>query len=107
MLGEVACSPMLLFFSSRRRHTRCLSDWSSDVCSSDLEFKMDKTCNIGVGIGKRSFTAAQILENAKAVLDAVGKAKPASFKGNYIKNVAISSSQSPSVRIASTEYGKY
>src|SRR6195952_6037348 len=28
--------PMLFFFSSRRRHTRCLSDWSSDVCSSDL-----------------------------------------------------------------------
>jgi large subunit ribosomal protein L1 len=68
---------------------------------------MDKTCNIGVGIGKRSFTTAQILENALAVLDAVGKAKPASFKGNYIKSVAISSSQSPSVRIASTEYGKY
>src|SRR5947199_7981537 len=30
-------SPSLFFFSSRRRHTRCLSDWSSDVCSSDLE----------------------------------------------------------------------
>src|SRR5262245_66278639 len=29
----------LFFFSSRRRHTRCLSDWSSDVCSSDLEFQ--------------------------------------------------------------------
>ena len=51
--------------------------------------------------------AAQILENAQAVLEAVGKAKPASFKGHYIKTVALSSSQSPSVRIASTEYGKY
>src|ERR1035438_10565538 len=103
----MCCSPMLLFFSSRRRHTRCLSDWSSDVCSSDLEFKMDKTCNIGVGIGKRSFPPAQILENAKAVLEAVGKAKPASFKGHYIKTAALSSSQSPSVRIASAEYGQY
>jgi large subunit ribosomal protein L10 len=43
---------------------------------------MDKAANIGVGVGKRSFTAAQILENAAAVLDAMGKAKPASFKGN-------------------------
>jgi len=77
------------------------------VKAGRVEFKMDKTCNIGVGIGKRSFTSAQILENAQAVIEAVGKAKPASFKGHYIKNIAISSSQSPSVRIASTEYSKY
>jgi len=77
------------------------------VKAGRVEFKMDKTCNIGVGIGKRSFTSAQILENALAVIEAVGKAKPASFKGHYIKTIAISSSQSPSVRIASTEYSKY
>ena len=65
------------------------------VKAGRVEFKMDKTCNIGVGIGKRSFTAAQILENAQAVLEAVGKAKPAHFKGHYIKTVALSSSQSP------------
>ena len=77
------------------------------VKAGRVEFKMDKTCNIGVGIGKRSFTAAQILENALAVIEAVGKAKPASFKGHYIKSVFITSSMSPSVRIASTEYSKY
>ncbi|MBW8781975.1 MAG: 50S ribosomal protein L1 [Verrucomicrobia bacterium] len=77
------------------------------VKAGRVEFKMDKAANIGVGIGKRSFTSAQILENAQAVLDAVSKAKPASFKGNYIKTVALSSSMSPGVRIASTEYSKY
>src|ERR1017187_803575 len=77
------------------------------VKAGRVEFKMDKTCNIGVGIGKRSFTSSQILENAQAVLEAVGKAKPASFKGHYISSVALSSSQSPAVRIASAEYGKY
>jgi large subunit ribosomal protein L1 len=77
------------------------------VKAGRVEFKMDKTANIGVGIGKRSFTAAQILENVLAVLDAIGKAKPASFKGHYIKNVALSSSQSPAVRIAATEYSQY
>jgi len=71
------------------------------------EFKMDKAANIGVGVGKRSFTAEQILENAAAVLDAVGKAKPASFKGTYIRTVALSSSQSPAVQIASSEYSKF
>src|SRR5262245_64757092 len=35
---RAACYCLFFFFSSRRRHTRCLSDWSSDVCSSDLAF---------------------------------------------------------------------
>ena len=77
------------------------------VKAGRVEFKMDKTGNIGVGVGKRSFTPAQILENAQVVLEAVGKAKPAGFKGHYIKNVALSSSMSPSVRIASTEFGQF
>ncbi len=78
------------------------------VKAGRVEFKMDKACNIGVGIGKRSFTAAQIIENATAVIDAVGKAKPATFKGsNYIKTVAISSSMSPGVHVAAVEFSKY
>ena len=76
--------------------------------TEDPRFKMDKTANIGVGVGKRSFTPAQILENAAAVLEAVGKAKPATFKGGqFIKGVTLSSSMSPSVKIASTEFSKY
>jgi len=78
------------------------------VKAGRVEFKMDKACNIGVGIGKRSFTAAQIIENATVVIDAVGKAKPSTFKGsNYIKTVAISSSMSPGVHVAATEFSKY
>jgi large subunit ribosomal protein L1 len=78
------------------------------VKAGRVEFKMDKTANIGVGVGKRSFIAEQILENARAVLEAVGKAKPASFKGgNFIKSLAISSSMSPGVAITSTEFSKY
>jgi large subunit ribosomal protein L1 len=78
------------------------------VKAGRVEFKMDKTANLGVGVGKRSFTSTQILENAQAVIDAVGKAKPASFKGGtYIKSIAISSSMSPGVRLASTEFSKF
>jgi large subunit ribosomal protein L1 len=77
------------------------------VKAGRVEFKMDKTANIGVGIGKRSFTPAQIAENASAVLEAVGKAKPATFKGHYIKSVVISSSMSPGVRLATTEFSKF
>jgi large subunit ribosomal protein L1 len=77
------------------------------VKAGRVEFKMDKAANVGVGIGKRSFTPAQILENAAAVLEAVGKAKPAAFKGRYILSIALSSSQSPGIRIAGNEYSKY
>lgn len=77
------------------------------VKAGRVEFKMDKTANIGVGIGKRSFSADQIVENAAAVIDAISKAKPASFKGGvFIKTIAISSSQSPAVHIVASEYNK-
>lgn len=76
------------------------------VKAGRVEFKIDKTANIGVGIGKRSFTPAQIAENAAAVLDAVTKAKPASFKGHYLKTVVISSSMSPGVKLAVAEFNK-
>src|SRR5512133_2104595 len=45
------------------------------VKAGRVEFKMDKAANIGVGVGKRTFTPAQILENVQSVIDAVGKAK--------------------------------
>ncbi len=78
------------------------------VKAGRVEFKMDKSANIGVGVGKRSFTTAQILENVQVVLEAVGKSKPATFKGSqFIKTIAISSSMSPGVHIASTEFSKY
>ncbi len=77
------------------------------VKAGRVEFKMDKAANVGVGIGKRSFTPAQIAENASAVIEAVGKAKPSGFKGRYILRLSLSSSQSPGVRITGNEYSKY
>ena len=78
------------------------------VKAGRVEFKMDKSANIGIGVGKRSFTASQLLENVQVVVEAVGKAKPATFKGGqYIKTIALSSSMSPGVHIASTEFSKY
>jgi large subunit ribosomal protein L1 len=76
------------------------------VKAGRVEFKMDKAANIGVGVGKRSFTPAALQENVAAVIDAVSKAKPASFKGVFIKGVTLSSSMSPGVQLASTEFNK-
>lgn len=73
-----------------------------------VEFKMDKTGNIGVIIGKRSFKPAHLAENAKTVIEAVGKAKPESFKlPGFIKSVTMASTMSPGIRLAKTLYGKY
>lgn len=72
---------------------------------SRVEFKMDKTANIGVVVGKRSFEAADLLDNIKAVLDALSKAKPDNLKGQtYIKSAAVSGTMTPGVRLESAVY---
>ncbi len=73
-----------------------------------VEFKMDKTANIGVVVGKRSFSTADLQENIQAVLDALGKARPDTLKGHsYIKSAAISGTMTPGVRLESSIYAKY
>ena len=64
-----------------------------------VEFKLDKTGNIHVPVGKRSFDATRLIENAKAVFDALVKAKPEKAKGNYIQNCVLSSTMSPSIKL--------
>ena len=77
------------------------------VKAGRVEYKVDKTANIGVGIGKRSFTEEQSVENAQAVIAAIGKARPSAVKGTYIKNVALSASMSPGIKVASSEYNQF
>ncbi len=73
-----------------------------------VDFKMDKTGNIGVIIGKRSFENKALAENAAAVIESVGKAKPAVLKmPGFIKSVTLASTMSPGVRVSKTLYGKY
>ena len=70
-----------------------------------VEFKMDKTANLGVVIGKRSFSAEDLTENINAVLDAIGKARPETMKGhNYVKSAAISGTMTPGVRLDNSLY---
>jgi len=64
-----------------------------------VEFKVDKAGNLQVPIGKISFTKEQIEENARVAIEAIVKARPASLKGKYIHNVAISATMSPSVKL--------
>jgi large subunit ribosomal protein L1 len=72
-----------------------------------VEFKMDKTANLGIVVGKRSFSAADLQENIAAVLDAIGKARPETMKGHhYVKSAAISGTMTPGVRLESAVYAQ-
>lgn len=74
-----------------------------DAKGGAVEFRVSKTGNlIHAGVGKASFSDAQIAENIKAFIDAVQKAKPAGAKGTYIQKVAVSSTMGPGVKIDMT-----
>ena len=64
-----------------------------------VDFRMDKTGNISVVAGKRSFEEAKLVENIKAVVAAVNAAKPATVKGIFIKSMSISSTMGVSVPV--------
>lgn len=70
-----------------------------EVKAGRVEFKVDKAGNVQLPIGKISFTKEQLEENARTVIDAIAKARPASVRGKYMINCAISATMSPSVKI--------
>jgi large subunit ribosomal protein L1 len=67
--------------------------------SGQVEFRIDKAGIIHAGIGKASFSEDQLVQNFKAFIDAVKKAKPAGSKGNYIKKIGISSTMGVGVKL--------
>ena len=70
-----------------------------DVKAGKIEFRTDKTGNVQAPVGRRSFTREQLAENIRAFMDTIVRAKPSSAKGQYVRNIAISSTMSPSVPI--------
>ena len=76
------------------------------VKAGRVEFKMDKTANVAVVVGKRSFKPEQIVENTEAALKALTDARPKSTSGKFIKSLALSSTMSPGVSIDTTLYNK-
>ena len=69
------------------------------VKGGQVEFRVEKAGLIQAGVGKASFSEAQILENVKTFIDAVVRARPSGVKGHYIKKIALSSTMGPGVRI--------
>lgn len=76
-----------------------VGDAVADIKRGKIDFRVDKASNIHVPVGKASFSAQQITENAAAVIGAVVKAKPSSVKGVYLKGCSISSTMGPGFRL--------
>jgi large subunit ribosomal protein L1 len=70
-----------------------------------VEYRVDKTGVIHVGIGKVSFSSDKLMDNSKALIDAVIKAKPATAKGRYVKKINVASTMGPGVLVDAGSVG--
>ena len=70
-----------------------------EVKAGRVEFKLDKNANIAVPVGKFSFTADQLLDNGKAVIDAVVKSRPATAKGAFVESVTLAATMLPGIEV--------
>src|SRR5881394_4167607 len=71
-----------------------------------VEYRVDKTGVIHTGVGKVSFEAEKLVENTRALLDAVAKAKPSTAKGKYMKKVNLASTMSPGILLDETVFAR-
>lgn len=74
----------------------------ADVKAGKVEYRLDKTNNIHVIIGKASFGRDKLVENFTTVIEAIVKAKPAAAKGQYLRNISLSSTMGPGVKVITT-----
>ncbi|WP_026105225.1 50S ribosomal protein L1 [Halalkalibacterium ligniniphilum] len=72
----------------------------NEIKAGKVEYRVDKAGNIHVPIGKVSFETAKLAENFSTIIDTLIKAKPAAAKGTYLKNVTVSSTMGPGVKVS-------
>jgi large subunit ribosomal protein L1 len=71
----------------------------NEIKAGKVEYRVDKTGNVHVPIGKVSFEADKLAENLSTIIETLLKVKPAAAKGTYMKNVAISSTMGPGIKV--------
>jgi len=70
-----------------------------ELKAGKIEFKVDKTGNVNSAVGKMSFSAHSLVENLRSFLQAVGRARPASAKGNFLRSLYLSTTMGPGLKI--------
>jgi large subunit ribosomal protein L1 len=73
-----------------------------EIKAGKVEYRVDKTGIIHAGVGKVSFGVEKLTENARALIDAVQRAKPPAAKGKYVKAIHLASTMGPSIAVSST-----
>ena len=71
----------------------------ADIKAGKVEYRVDKTAIVHCPIGKKSFGTEKLVENFKALMDALVKAKPAAAKGQYLKSVSVSATMGPGAKV--------
>jgi len=75
-----------------------------DIKAGKVEYRVDKSSNVHVPIGKVSFEDGQLQENFAALAEQLVKVKPQSSKGTYLKNVSVSSTMGPGIKVDVSQY---
>jgi len=75
-----------------------------ELKAGQVEYRVDKAGIVHVAVGKVSFGADKLTDNARAVLASIVKAKPASAKGHYLEGIAVSSTMGPGIRVETTGF---
>jgi len=83
-----------------------IKDTVAEIKKGRVEFRVDKSGIINSSIAKISFDREKIIDNSRVFISAVLKARPATLKGKYVKNVFLSSTMSPSIKISLLEFEK-
>jgi large subunit ribosomal protein L1 len=78
----------------------------NDIKAGKVEYRVDKSGNIHVPVGKKSFDNEKLVENINTVIETLVKVKPATAKGVYLKNIAIGSTMGPGVKVSSADFAK-
>lgn len=76
----------------------------NDIKAGKIEYRLDKSNIIHVPIGKASFTEEKLQENFDALMEAIVKAKPSALKGQYLKNITLTSTMGPGVKVSVAKF---
>ena len=74
-----------------------------EIKAGKVEYRLDKTNIIHVPVGKKSFGTEKLVDNIKAIMDAIVKAKPTAAKGKYLRSVTIASTMGPGIKLNTTK----
>ena len=77
----------------------------NDIKAGKIEYRLDKANIIHVPVGKASFSEADLADNFQSLMDAIVKARPSTLKGTYLKNITLTSTMGPGVRVNAVAYG--